>query len=336
MRVSYSAISTYNDCGEKYRLERIEKLTPYEIPAPFVIGSVFDKVSGILFDSFKEGATQVSLESLISTLNTEFEFYSDGKDSEGNEIKIHTILSDKIKFPKSDIDLTLLKESDYPLIHNLANNYGVLKVTANLDDISAFVDIVQGSDYEVNYDYYRLYKHISYIAVLRKLEVMIEHLYKWTVENVEKVISTQREIRQLDENGNEFVGYIDVELILKGEDFVRTMDVKTARNPKQQYPDNYIDESLQLHLYANWSNSKIGYIVINKNIPKKESTRSSNMVRILLGDATDEGIEDALEYVNESIEKISQGIYEKNFDNCTKYGGCTYYDICHGKEVIIE
>ena len=333
LRVSYSAISTYNLCSEKYRIEYIDKIMTKEIPTPFVIGNAIDDISSFIFDSMKkESEKVVTKQESLEKLRTSFEWYKNTKDEK--DALIHVPTTDRITFPKSEIDLSLLHVEDYTLIQVYAHDNGI-RLDASIDDIEAFFDAIQGMSMEElpepSLGEYLLYKQIVYISIVRKLEIIVDYMYDWIIENVDYVVSTQREIKVEDDDGNTYVGYIDVELKLKNEDSIRTIDVKTARDPKRFYPDNCIEDSLQLHLYANWSNLDVGYLVFSKNIAKRVDTRNRNMVRFVIGRVSEEGITDALDYMNETISNIKSEIYEPNWDACMTYGRCTHYESCREK-----
>lgn len=326
MKISYSAIDTYLTCSEKYRLEKVEGFIPVDIPPPFIIGKAFDDLTGMMFESkMKDNHKELLLETVISKLHQDFAIF---KADDGEMIDVAKDY--RVKFPKADVDFSLLNQEDFDIIQKCAHDNG-LRLENTLEDIEALYDMVVGSSDAVEEGFLLTHKQIVYRTVLRKLEVMLTYVYKWIMENVQDTISTQRKLEEYDDEGNCYVGYIDAECILVGETEPRTIDVKSSRLPKKYYPDDCIESSLQLHLYSIWSYNKVGYVVVSKDIAKKESTREKNMIRVVLGEVTEEGKEEALEIMNETIENIKNQKFEKNTNACMKYGKCPWFHICFNK-----
>lgn len=315
MQVSYSAIDTYLSCSEKYRLERILKIIPDTINTAFMFGKSIDSASEVIFKPFMKDGPTFDREEMLKVFKEQLT----NIDYQGEILYAPT--HPKVKYSKADVQAELLEYDDNKAIREFVETTDLI-----LDHIPKFIDYFKDTKIKIE-DEVIVYNFIAWHCLYRKGILMLDALKKWADENVKEVISLQRKIEIINDNGDNLVGYIDLEAVLKSDNILRTIDLKTASQPKQQYPDHKISESMQLAIYAECSQPEVGYVILDKVI-KKKAPRVA--IRELRGTITEEQLDETFETIDKAMSGIRAGKFEKNTDSCFAYGKCSFYNLCHG------
>lgn len=322
IKLSYSAVSTYLSCGEKYRLERIEKIPMELANSPLWFGSSIDRASEVIFSDkindlaqYQEYDRNKMLDVFVHAL-TYINF---------NDKMIDTRFNDKVRYSKNDLDIRLLDKEDINNIIIRSKELGFEELTR--DDLAEFVEFCQGVKSGLDLEDQLLYNYIGHHCLLRKGILLLDALKDWSDKKLKEVISIQRYFRIVDHEGNAYSGLLDLEAILNDDDRRWVLDLKTASNAKAQYPDNIIDSSMQLAGYAEVSSKNAGYIVLDKNIRVREPRVH---LREVYGEVSEELIEKTFDKIEFVLENVKAGIFEKNPDSCFQWGKCQHYTRCFG------
>lgn len=148
------------------------------------------------------------------------------------------------------------------------------------------------------------------------------------VPMLDEVISVQEKITLTNEEGDTFVGYVD--LVARYNDEIVLFDNKTT---SVTYKDDSVRTSEQLAIYyaalkEKYSLTKAGYIAINKRLRTRIEPATS--IKVIVDDISQELIDDVYADYDLILDGIKDGEFERNFTGCiTKYGKCDYYDYCH-------
>lgn len=321
IKLSYSAVSTYLTCPYKFKLERIDKVPQDRAGSPLFFGTSIDQASGIIFND--------KINDIVEYQEFDRErmkrvFYHSLTYANFNDTVINTSLSPLAKYSKADFDLRLLKEDDKVKIVERANQ---LQFELSQDDIVLFVEECQEKGKVLDTEELKLYNFIGHLCLYRKGKLMLDALKAWSDLNVKEVLSTQRYFRIANEEGDFYSGLLDLEAIMMdGKQW--TIDLKTASNPKSQYPDNCIDDATQLHSYAEVSVRNVGYLVLGKSIRVKEPKVD---LRTVCGKVTDEMIDKTFDKIDGVLQAVKREEFPKNFDACFQFGQkCVHWQRCRG------
>jgi hypothetical protein len=319
INLSYSAISTYLTCSEKYRLERVEKIPQEYAKTPLWFGSSIDSASSVIFNDkindffeYEEYSWDRAVRNFEHSL-TYVRF---------NDKMIDTRYNKLVRYSKADFDLRLLQDEDLEKIR-------MRSLELEFEDfdkptMEEFVEYCQGIKGEMDELDLLMYNYIGYHCLYRKGLLLLKAIKDWSDKNVKEVISTQRYFRITNEDGDNYSGLLDLEAILNdGKQY--TIDLKTASNPKQQYPENCIDTSMQLHSYAEVGSKLVGYLVLGKSIRVKEPKVD---LREVYGEVTDEMLDKSFDIIDNVMQDIKSGKFEKNRDGCFSFGPCPHMSRC--------
>jgi hypothetical protein len=314
LMVSYSAIDTYLSCSEKYRLERILKIVPESINTAFMFGKAIDDASEVIFKPFMKGGSPFKRKDMLDRFKERLTTI----DYQGEDIHAPTCV--KVKYSKADVQSELLEKEDLKVIQDFID-----KSDLEVTNIQDFIDYYKDSKIKVE-DETSIYNFIAWYCLYRKGVMMLDRLKLWADENILEVTSLQRKIEIENDFGDKLIGYLDLEATLKRDGILRTLDLKTATNAVKQYPDDKIANSDQLTIYANSTQKQVGYVIIDKEIKKKEPRVR---IRELYGEITEEQLDTVFEKIDFAMEGIRAEKFEKNTDACFKFGKCWAYELCH-------
>jgi len=106
--VSYSALECYEQCSEKYRLSRIEKLSSEKIPSPLFFGTAVDAALELLLLKKKVILTEKELD-LLLTEDAYSVFDKTMREQNGQLLERNPLC----EYFYSDFNHALLKEEDF-------------------------------------------------------------------------------------------------------------------------------------------------------------------------------------------------------------------------------
>lgn len=325
MQFSHSAIDKYRTCPRMYYLHYIERLRPIILKSPLFFGSLVDDVVGRIFLEKKVNLTPEELDlSLMSEYDIMQERLSKWYEDE------------KLRFSQADLDFSLFSDED---LSQCIARCKELNLDVSEDSYEAFLDAcktqLKQDDFALDSECQLGYNSFFIKSLELKVKMFIPIVREWFEGEVQEVKSVQREVRLEDED-DVITGYIDMILIMKdGTEMV--WDLKTS---SKAYKENEANESPQLTIYSEYAKiPKVGFLVLQKNIRKKEPRVRLQDIR---GEITDEQSEKVFSEITEIVDEIKShdgkmDCFKKNLDSCNNWGGCQYKRFCKfGTEVGLE
>jgi len=299
MRLSFSAVDTFNSCARKYKLNYIDKIRPIQKPSPFSFGSSIDEASEHYLNNLGDVCNAFKSLAVYETAMR--------KEHAENDVK----------YSQVDVQLELIEES---VLDKIVDGSGM-----DIEDPKDFLKYCKENMLHLDESEIKLLKSIQIEAVVAKGKMMLPLLFDWADENIEEVHSCQRKIEVSNEEGDTFVGYLDFEVTLKnGKRYI--IDLKTSSNPGLYYPDDSACNSDQLAIYSEHTDiENVGYFVLDKKIRKREPRVRSREVR---GIITEEKKDEIFTKIEETRIKINEGRFNKNTDACFNFGKCVYFNYC--------
>lgn len=300
MKISYSGLSEYKGCGEKFRLNRVEKIRPVNYSSAFFFGSAVDDAT----------------EAYLLDTACPYETFKKGMlTAEYNREVIDLPKNEFINYYATDFDESLMEDVDWKKIEDFAKELSVgIPRPSNARERKA----LKGNER-------RVFNYMNWLSLMRKGPLLIEHFCNWADEHIEETIACQREIKLENAEGDILRGYLDVLARFK-DGITRVIDIKTASDPKKQYPEGCVETSPQLIIYAEAQGmSEAGYFVLDKRIRKREPRVRS---RFLVGKIQQEKADEIFNGLETDLTNIKLGNFEHNWDACNDYGGCPYFKYC--------
>lgn len=328
INISFSKIDTYLTCPRKYKLQYKDYIISSYIPSPFFFGGAVDSASELILRSkmkdeeFKEFSIE-EMEELYTKNMTEYIFQLE---------EVYLPTSYLVKYSKSDIALDLLNEEDLADIYDYMNEMEVeySPIDELIEDVYSTIKKAKNDRSVIPNNVLQVVNYAIWLGLYKKGLMMLSALKEWVDENIKEVHSIQRKIQIKNDLGDVLNGAIDFEAtMITGER--RTLDLKTASNATAQYPDNCIDTSKQLHIYSQETNPLVGYVVIDKEIRKKEPRVR---IRYIKGEVVEEMLDETFEIIDTVMSGIRNGCFDKNKEGCYSYGGCVYRRLCWENSMI--
>lgn len=336
LRLSYSAVSTYQACPQKYKLARIDKLVPIYGKSSFLFGTALDDTSEYVLLNLKEYSREDARKLFIKNLS-EYDLY--GK-------TVHPGESDLIRYSNGEIQPELLDEDRVKEIQSFAENLDIIVEDVNLF-ITDFRKLTKGGK-KIDKPLQIVYNNICWHSIVVKGLILLENLMDWIDDNVVETHSVQKKIEIVNEVGDKFVGYCDFEVTIKNGDRI-IYDLKTSSNAKKYYLDgvpsdsivvgedgyafydgdilNAASESFQLGCYSQeLKNSKIAYLVFDKKIRVRDPKTRTFEIR---GNISEDHLDSIFDQIDIALQGIKAEEFEKNTDSCFQFGKCEYYNYCN-------
>lgn len=319
--LSYSQISTFKDCSEKFRLERIERLRPTTTSSAFFFGSAIDSAVEAMLVNFKSddihGKGCDAFKKAMELTNVDI----NKKKYNGNDALL------KINFSSGDIQLDLIHDIS---IVEFASNLGIeINNKYTIDNFLEYYKAKKTPDEDETL----LYNFIAYSCLISKGGLFILELCNWIKKNVAEVHYIQKKILLKNNKGDSFIGFLDFVVTLKdGRKFL--IDLKTTSS-MSYYQEGCVEQSPQLAIYSeDLGIRNAAYLVIEKNIRKRKPRVRLHFIE---GVITEDQLDKVFKEIAEATVDIKKGKFKKNKDACFKFGKCPYYDLCHfGKKKGLE
>lgn len=258
-RLSFSAISTYTTCGEKYRLRYKQGLRSKFFHAALAYGSAVD----------------LSLNKLLTTKDLaeaikEF-------DKTWNAQYVNKKYVTLAKFPdlvyaESDYDEELLQEEDLDVLKaELLNSENL-----GQDSSSSYFEKIKEKKSKIGWENVpdgekEFYNYANWLCMRRKGHIMLESYNKKIMPQIKEVLAVQKEQYLENESGDKVVQYLD--LIVEWNDGRRIlMDNKTSA---KDYEEDQASRSPQLISYfagakEEYKLDAVGFLVLKKQILKNK------------------------------------------------------------------
>lgn len=261
-RISYSAISTYTTCGEKYKLRYKEKLRSKYFHAALAFGSAADEGLNVLLKTKNLTEAKKAFEKTWT-----FQFVN----------KKYTSLS---KFPdlvyaEADFDADLLKPEDIQILESEVMELGTLESWKIVFDQIKEEKATKGWP---NLDVKKkaFYNYCNWLAMRQKGLIMLSSYAAKVLPRIKKVIAVQQENSLVNSEGDEVIQYLD--LIVEWENGKNILfDNKTSA---RDYKDDQAAFSPQLISYYHSSKDQykldqVGFIVLSKHVRKNKTKACS-------------------------------------------------------------
>lgn len=348
--LSVSGYNLYTECGEKYRLQNIEKLRPIVNMSWFIYGNAFD-----------EGANTILLgRPDLAKVNA--------------QKVLARIFKEPTEFIKKDYDGELLNEVTKANLLERAKADGYPG-----ESIDALVERCFDKGYKNLSDRQReALTQACYESLREKLFLMLDAFERQIMPMIISVEGVQTKIAWTDDKGHAYRGVLDLPADIVGYGPL-VADNKTSSNPAQDYPENSVRESMQLAVYAKVTGkSKGAYFVFDKQIRKNrvkvcqkcsneavttaktcnvnttevvegkvkkvrcdgewtETIKPECIVTIRIDDISDEQKNLCQSALTSVADAIAANVYPKNLKSCVKTFGfgerayevkCPYYNKC--------
>lgn len=356
-RLSHSAVSKYQLCGQSYKYHYIDRIRSNVTSAALIFGSALDvAVSAILTNSN---------ESPEALFETAFRY------NKINDVETYIPTYQNLVYAAADFDADLLTQEDYDYISSQVEEGKI-----ELSEIASVLDThseIKKKKSKTGLDSLTIqektfFNLLNWLSLKRKGLLMLKAYRTKVIPKIEKVHSTQEYVSLDNSNGDKVVGYVDLVADVKGYGTV-ILDNKTA---SMAYDEDSVTISPQLSLYTHileekYKTRKAGYIVLNKQIMKnrikictkcghdgsesrakscdavanndykrcfgvwEETIRPEVYVQIIIDEIPKQTERIVMENYDIVNEAINAGVFHRNFNSCQNtFGGpCPYIKLCY-------
>lgn len=253
--LSFSAITTYTTCGQKYNLRYNRKLKPKYFHAALAFGSSID----------------VSLNELLLTKNLQKSkevFEKSWNFQWVNKKYVSLSKYTEIVYAETDFDEELLKEEDISKLDEILKENNV--DSTYLEAYSNILEEKKKKGWDnLNQNKKEFYNYCNWLSLLRKGHIMLDSYNKKVIPKINKVIAVQKEQYLENSDGDKVVQYLDA--IVEWEDGrILLGDNKTSA---KAYDEDSASRSPQLISYFHSSKEEyklnaVAFWVLNKQIIK--------------------------------------------------------------------
>lgn len=350
-KLSHSSVSRYLKCPESYKLHYVKKLRPTVTSAALAFGSALDEAFNSLL--LKDGKDPFEV------------FLARWENGWINKTLVDLPMSTQIVYANSDFDADLFKPSDIEKMNQAALHLGLSKEANSEHPLALYEECVtykkQSAHRHFRKEENQYLNYCNWLCMIRKAELIIPAYKEQVVPKIKRIISVQKTLELLNENGDSVTGVIDI--IAEWEDGnIYVLDNKSS---SRLYDEDAVETSEQLALYGLSENiNKAGFIVYLKAIQKNkkkicskcnydgsggkhktcaneingkrcggewtETVYPKAVIQILLGDVNPNMENMVLDNFNVINNLIKQGVFFKNTNSCKSwYGGdCPYLNFC--------
>jgi hypothetical protein len=322
IRLSNTAITTYQQCGMKYKYHYVDRYRTKLLDSPLFFGNAIDEAINILLLTKKKELTP---EEQIDVKKDYKEVF---KETLQNVMVIDNLVdirkSELARYFNSDLEMDLWDENDV----NVFVNHGIKELEGiNKDNYREFIEecqLVRKEKKLLDTPEFRLFNYACWISLYKKGLLLLEAYKNEILPEIEEVHEIQKEVHLPNIKGDLITGYIDFIGTFK-DGIKRVIDNKTSSSA---YTEKNILESQQLTIYTeNQQNYKCGFAVLEKKIRKKDPKVRSYLI---FGEVSDEQVEKMFSEIEYVLEDIKTEKFEKNEKSCFAFGKpCVFYNLCH-------
>ncbi len=368
IRVSHSALSTFNECGKKYEYKYIHKLPVLEYNSPLIFGSAIDTAIGelLLLKKVVLNPLEASIVDKINTIpnylyqvfDTKFALQKpleEQLDMDGNsQDGLIDIRHDyRCEYFASDFDESLLDDTDIRLLKKYMKTAGY-SLTEPIELFNALSEEKKTVKLDlVNKEFYN---YCCFLSLRHKGHILIDVMKNDVMPLIQEVRNIQTKISLKNDLGDELVGYQDLEVLFIDDPVWYVGDIKTSSS---SYADSAVEDKDQLAIYDTYSELGHGaYIVLlkkptetrlvmcdvpghfseigsrKKKCPTCKSTLNVTKTykyghQIIKGQLKTEHKDKIYDTISDTLHKIKHKEFTKDLNSCFSYGRkCPYYDQC--------
>lgn len=313
INLSHSSISTYKDCQFKYYLNKVEKIRPTWTSSPLIIGTAFDAAAETMLLNLKDGTDVDPFDVFVDSLST--------CEVNGKTVNVSSGTT-RIRWSAADLQPELIPEDT---LVTILDEFDVDEDEFDMKDFLEYVKLRKRAKKPLDGEDQQMYNKLAYVSMLEKGKLIIPVLQQWIDENVQEVHSTQQLIRIENDEGDVLRGFLDFVVTLKDGTKI-LIDLKTSSDAVRAYPEGCVETSQQLAIYGQEVELvDAGYLVIDKKIRKRDPRVRLHWVR---GTLSEEHTYNTFVEIEEVLDSIKEGNFEKNEKSCMNYGGCQYWKYC--------
>lgn len=258
-KLSHSAVSLYLTCARKYFYHYKKKLRSKVISAALLSGGAIDKGINVLLETR-------DLKQALAMFDKSFSFnFINGK---GFSVP----KSELVVYAKRDFDIDLLESEDQDKIDEMFKEEN----GPDSYDFESFFKSILAAKEEKGFENLtkfqkQFYNYANWLSMRRKAHIMIKGYHDQVLPKIKKVLASQKKITLKNSEGDEIIGYIDLEAEWEdGKKYV--LDNKTSSI--EYDPDSAMtSQQLVLYYHAEKAAMKLdgaGFIVMMKNINKNK------------------------------------------------------------------
>ena len=324
MKVSHTQVSTYQLCGEKWRLQYEEKLRGLTLGSALFFGKALDAAIGRLFLDKKKTLTDD--EKMIITMSAEEIFEAHMESTVFNYETIKLAKHEVPRYSSADLNQDLLTPVDLKNIVEFCQENGVIvsptEIFVLLDDMKQRMkeskEILDKEDQQI-------YNYVHWCSLRRKGYLLLDAFNQQIIPLIGEVYTVQEAVSFKDGN-DELIGYIDLVASFVDEPGVPyVIDLKTS---SKAYKEDSVRTSDQLALYCEYKHmDKAAFIVVEKSLRKRPPRVRISVIKDTIPQSQ---IDKTFDVISNTIEKIQQRKFDKNKEACYAFGRkCDYYGLCH-------
>jgi hypothetical protein len=330
--LSHSSYGRFVTCPKSFQLHYIDKLRPTTTPSHLIFGGAIDKGLNALIDQSQDPQDVCTAE-------------------------LNRLVVEDVEFFRADYDGELIDEETKAQLNDACTKIAGVPI-----DADHIAPTLLNRPVATLSDKQRTVLALCCATSLQvKAKLMIEAYKREVMPKLRRVASSQESVRWTDENGNDFVGVLD----LKGDVGFGEMpiDNKTSSRP---YAQDAVEKSTQLAIYSKVTgHSKAAFIVMDKTIRKNrikiceecghdgtggrhktcdnvwdtngrcggawtETIRPEASIQIIVGDVSPRLQEIVMEALSDTAQAIKAGHFPRNLNACdNQYGRpCPYREYC--------
>lgn len=354
MKLSHSAESRYQDCGESYRLHYIEKLRPDFTTSALLFGDALDKTHNAILEDKRN-------DTLKSTEDYHVIFLKGWTHGTINKHPLYIPTSPKVLYSTKDFVVDLLTTEDYKLI-----DQGIEDGTFSAGDITEISYRKNQYGWNTLSEQEKSFHNLHcWLSMKNKARYFIQGYIEQVLPRIKKVHAVQVKIDAANAADNAFTGVVD---------FIADIDdhgtcIIDNKSSSALYKHDSVRTSEQLAKYVyfegpKYNTNKGAYIVTKKHLKTIENktctvcghTETSShktcnkmtgkkrcdgewsivatlepVIQIIVDDIAESFQEEAVIKVDKSFVTIDAGVFKKNLSKCSNWFGmrCPYSDLCH-------
>ncbi len=303
-RLSFSAVEKFLNCPAAYKKYYIENMREKLTGSALIFGGALDKGLNDLLEN-KQDYTK-SYEDLMNKTNL-------------NGKQLDLSLTDLIQYGNQDFDMDILTQVEKDLLDLYCGTWKLKDHHQQLVQLKR-----QG---ELTGEALREFNYMSWLSLKRKGLMFLEAYKEQILPNIKRVIEIQKYFSIKNEEGDEFIGYIDFIAEYKDGRIV-IFDNKTtssaykedsARTSKQLA--SYLGALQELGFNFGTQNVYVGYIAINKTVRKKKEPLVN--IQVIIDKIPDQLVDSVFEDYDKVNSAIHAGQFPENYPDCSsKYGKC--------------
>lgn len=348
LRLSYSQIRLYSECGMKYKYSYIDRLREKTKSGALLFGTAIDK----------------AMEACLKNQEVnEYKVFDDTFTHQDiNKNIVYIPDSTLVVYAASDYDYDLLQPEDIKFLTAKINE---LLPEYSGEDVDAVFKRCATAKKQKGFRHFRESENkflnlCNWLSMRRKGHLMLKAHRERVLPNITKVVGTQVKV-ELDNGHDSLIGYADLVAHWMGEDQPTVFDYKTS---SIEYEADSVLTSPQLTIYSHALGvKKAGYIVFRKGILKNKVKTCSQcgmdgtgsraksctnegsgkrcggswdeiikpevdiqIITDLIPEQTENIVMENVDAVNKAIHS---GVFTRNFSACKQgYGDCPYIKLC--------